>query len=146
VSSLTRRYDLVEANPPFTLLIVDRDRRFRALVKKHVGGSVVVVGEACDGHEAVHMAKRLHPDVVLMDIALPILDGVETARQIKADRAETKVVLLSGHGATPQLDGAGIGAEAVILNVDAVIPKDRVVSDIRTDELNAHAWNRRPRR
>jgi len=136
----------MEANAPFTLLIVDRDHRFRKLVRKHVGGSVIVVGEACDGHEAVNMAKRLHPDVVLMDIALPILDGVETARRIKADRAETKVVLLSGSAATSQLDGVGMGAEAVILNVDAVIPKDRVVSDIRSEELNAQAWNRRPRR
>jgi CheY-like chemotaxis protein len=137
---------VVETNPPFTLLIVDGDHRFRELVKRHVGGSVVVVGEAADGHEAVHMAKRLHPDVVLMEIALPMLDGVETARRIKADRAETKVVLLSASGARPQLDGGRFGAEAVILHVDAVIPKDRVVSDIRSHDLNAHAWNRRPRR
>jgi CheY-like chemotaxis protein len=137
---------VVKTNAAFTLLIVDRDDRFRELVKKHLGASVVVVGEAGDGREAVHMAKRLHPDVVLMDIALPRLDGVETARRIKADRGETKVVLLSSRGARQPLVGDGIGAEAGILHVDAVIPKDSVVSDIRSDDLNAHGWNRRPRR
>lgn len=48
-----------------------------------------------DGDEAVRLAKRLHPDVVLMDIAMPLIGGPEAARRIKADRAETKVVLLT---------------------------------------------------
>jgi CheY-like chemotaxis protein len=133
---------VVETNVPFTLLIVDRDNGFRELVKRHVGRSVVVVGEACDGYEAVHMAKRLHPDVVLMEIAAPILDGVEAARRIKADRAETKVILLSS-GQTAQLSGVGRICRAVVLHADAVIAKDRILSDLPPEQWSTGARRRR---
>jgi CheY-like chemotaxis protein len=136
----------VESHAPFSLMIVDRDNGFRELVKRHLGVSVVVTGEACDGEEAVQMAKRLQPDVVLMEIDAPILDGVEAARLIKVDRPQTKVVLLSPAGEADHLDGGGRRVEAALLQADAVLPKDRVVSDIHSDALDAHVWNRRLRR
>ena len=83
---------------PLSLLIADGDALFRELVRRNLGDRVVVVGDAGDGEEVVRMAKRLHPDVVLMNSAMATIDGPEAARRIKADRAETKVVLLtSGH-------------------------------------------------
>src|SRR5688500_5987960 len=79
----------------FSLLIADADAAFRRLVRKRLGRVVAVVGDVADGDEAVRVAQRLHPDVVLMDIAMALLGGPEAARRIKADRAETKVVLLT---------------------------------------------------
>jgi DNA-binding NarL/FixJ family response regulator len=56
---------------------------------------VQVVGTAQDGHEAVEKALQLHPDIVLMDIRMPCLDGVSATRLIKAERPECKVVMLT---------------------------------------------------
>jgi len=56
-----------------------------------------VVGEASDGHEAVEMAATAKPDVVVMDIAMPHLNGVEAARQIAARSPQTAIAILSMH-------------------------------------------------
>jgi len=56
-----------------------------------------VVGEASDGRETVRMAERVSPDVVVMDIAMPNLNGIEATRQITASRPEAAIVILSMH-------------------------------------------------
>ena len=56
-----------------------------------------VVGEAQDGRQAVALVKKLHPDVVLMDIAMPQLNGLEAALQVHKDFPATKVLILSAH-------------------------------------------------
>lgn len=101
---------------PFSVLIADGDDDFRELVRSHLGGAVVVVGDVGDADDAVCLAKQLRPDVVLMDIAMPLLGGPEAARRIKADRAETKIVFLaSGHG-----EGETRG------HADALLRRDKV--------------------
>ena len=54
-----------------------------------------VVAEAEDGRQAVEFAARLKPDLILMDVRMPILDGIEATRQVKAARPRTLVVLIS---------------------------------------------------
>jgi DNA-binding NarL/FixJ family response regulator len=56
-----------------------------------------VVGEASDGAEAVQMAQRLRPDVILMDVTMPEMDGVEACRQVRIDLPGTQVVMLTMH-------------------------------------------------
>jgi DNA-binding NarL/FixJ family response regulator len=58
---------------------------------------VEIVGEAQDGRKAVALAKKFHPDVVLMDIAMPLLNGLEAARQLQKELPTTKVLMLSAH-------------------------------------------------
>jgi DNA-binding NarL/FixJ family response regulator len=57
-----------------------------------------IVGEAEDGRQAVALVKKLRPAVVLMDIAMPLLNGLEATRQICKDCPDTKVLILSAHG------------------------------------------------
>ena len=58
---------------------------------------LVVVGEAQDGRQAIAMVKKLRPDVVLMDIAMPLLNGLEATRQVLKTLPATKVLMLSAH-------------------------------------------------
>src|SRR5579884_3419877 len=60
-------------------------------------GHFKIVGEARTGREAVEMAQALRPDVILMDIAMPVLNGLEATRQILAANPAAKVVILSAH-------------------------------------------------
>lgn len=59
---------------------------------------IQVVGEAEDGRQAVALVKKLRPAVVLMDIAMPLLNGLEATRQIRKDVPDTKVIILSANG------------------------------------------------
>ena len=58
---------------------------------------IAVVGTATTGSEAVALAAQLQPDVVLMDVRMPVLDGIEAARLIKSARPEIRVVLISAY-------------------------------------------------
>jgi DNA-binding NarL/FixJ family response regulator len=79
------------------VLIADDQTLFRSGLARllEVDDRVTVVGEAADGLEAVQLAKTLRPDVVLMDIKMPHLDGIEAARQIVTEVPETRVMMLS---------------------------------------------------
>ncbi len=58
---------------------------------------IQVIGEAQDGQEAVDLARRTHPEVVLMDLAMPVLNGLEATRQIRKELPATKVVVLTSY-------------------------------------------------
>jgi DNA-binding NarL/FixJ family response regulator len=70
-------------------------RGFRRMLEDEV--SIQVVGEASDGMEAVESAERLQPDVIVMDCALPQINGIEASRRILAKRPETAILMLSMH-------------------------------------------------
>lgn len=68
---------------------------FKSLLKHEV--DIEVVGEAENGRQAIQFIRKLQPDVIVMDIAMPLLNGLEAARQIRKEFPETKVLILSAH-------------------------------------------------
>ena len=84
---------------PITLLLAEDHAVFRKSLKLLVEmqGDIKVVGEAKNGKEALQMSVRLHPDVVIMDIAMPILNGLLATRGIVEASPKTRVLMLSSH-------------------------------------------------
>ena len=88
-----------------------------------------VVGEAEDGADAVTAARRLRPDVVLMDIRMPVLDGIESARRIVAAGTPTRVLMLTTFGLdTYVYEALRAGASGFMLK-DA--PPEEIVAGVR---------------
>ena len=67
------------------------------LAARRVQPAIEVIGEAQNGDEAVRQAQALHPDVILMDLEMPVMDGYEATRRIKAEQPATRVIILSIH-------------------------------------------------
>jgi DNA-binding NarL/FixJ family response regulator len=82
---------------PIRLLIADDHRLFRQGLRQicETVGGFVVVGEAENGREAVHLARQLKPDVILMDVSMPELDGVEATGLITQDNPSARVIILT---------------------------------------------------
>ena len=87
------------ATRPIRLLVADDHRMLRdGLRRSLVESGIDVVGEASNGAEAVRLAGQLHPDVILMDVTMPVLDGIEATRLIRSQTDRTQVVMLTMHG------------------------------------------------
>jgi signal transduction histidine kinase len=81
---------------PIRVLVVDDNDGFReSLAFLLAGEDLEVIGQACSGAEAIEIAGRLSPDVVLMDVRMPEMDGIETTRRLKALRPGIGVIALS---------------------------------------------------
>jgi len=79
-----------------------------------------IVGEAADGRQAVALVKELNPDIVILDISMPALNGLEATRQILKIRPQTKILILTVHESDPLIrDVLDAGARGYILKTDA---------------------------
>ena len=103
-------------NRVFRVLIADDEALICNLIQSEVEAiGHQVVGRASDGHQAVAMARDLDPDIVLMDIAMPELDGLEATRQIQETHPRP-VVLLTAHDDISLVQRAGeVGAGAYLV-------------------------------
>jgi len=84
-------------NNVIRILIVDDHTIVRRGIKALLAemADIEVIGEAEDGLEAIHLAKQLEPDVVLMDLLMPKMDGIEATRQITAQQPNLRVLVLT---------------------------------------------------
>lgn len=100
------------------VLIVDDSpqvrRELRTLLT--LAGDIEIVGEAANGLEAIQMAQVLQPQVVLMDLEMPVLDGYEATRQIRARQLACRVVALTVYGdPASRAQAAAAGADAFLV-------------------------------
>jgi DNA-binding NarL/FixJ family response regulator len=91
-----------------------------------------VVGEAQDGRQAVTLAKKLGPDVVLMDIAMPLLNGLEATRQVLKALPATKVLILSAHSDDAYVKNAAeSGAAGFLLKQTSAHDVCRAIREVK---------------
>jgi DNA-binding NarL/FixJ family response regulator len=118
-------------SPPLRVLIVDDQELlragFRRLLESEDG--IEVVGEAADGAEAIAETRRLEPDVVLMDIRMPRIDGIEATRRIAAGNSRAAVLVLTTYDLDEYVfDALQAGASGFLLK-DA--PPDQLIAGLR---------------
>jgi DNA-binding NarL/FixJ family response regulator len=91
---------------------------------------MTVVGEAANGESAVRLAKELLPDVVIMDLMMPVLDGAEATRQILESNPEAKIIILTSFGSSEDMNRAlSYGAAGAQIKE---APTDSLIEAIRT--------------
>jgi DNA-binding NarL/FixJ family response regulator len=100
------------------VMIVDDHKMFRdglrGLINAEPG--MEVVGEAVDGKEAIEMARNLAPDVVVMDISMPGMNGIEAMRHVIKDSPKVKVIMLSMYSSAPLVQSVlAAGATGYVL-------------------------------
>ena len=107
------------------LMLADDHRMLREALRRSLGEEGFdVVGEAADGEEAVRLAQELRPDVVLMDVTMPDVNGVEATRRLQQSNPEIRVVMLTMHADAAVISDA--------LRAGAV---GYLVKDCSTDEI-----------
>jgi DNA-binding NarL/FixJ family response regulator len=111
---------------PIRVLIADDHRLFAEALEAILGGDkrIKVVGHAGDGSEAVKLAHELKPDVVLMDINMPVMDGIEAARKIRGNSTDACVLMLTGSNSRADVDRARQAGAA------GYVTKDRIAAEL----------------
>ena len=116
--------------PALTVLLVDDHRMFREAVRRRLEQEhgIVVVGEASTGQEALALCRRLSPRVVILDIRLPDISGVEVAKQLKQELPELKILILTGYDYEQYVKAlVRIGVNGYVLKGDSL---DRLVEAV----------------
>lgn len=110
-------------NPPLRVLLVDDNPLFlnRASQWLNKQPGIHVVGQATSGKEGIEQVLLLNPDLVVMDLVMPTMNGHEAAQQIKRRSEATRVILISMHNHETF-------SENCLLNTDGFVPKDDLYS------------------
>jgi DNA-binding NarL/FixJ family response regulator len=85
---------------PLTIVVADDDLQCREIVRYVLAAAsdtMIIVGEAADGDEGLALVRRVRPDVVITDLMLPHLNGIELTRRIREELPQTRVVLMSSY-------------------------------------------------
>jgi DNA-binding NarL/FixJ family response regulator len=113
-------------SPKIRVLIADDHRLFAQALEAFLSNDerIEVVGKAKDGEEAVKIARSKKPDVILMDIAMPKVDGVEATKRIRNNGDRPCVLMLTGSNST------GDVARAREAGASAYVTKDKIASQL----------------
>jgi DNA-binding NarL/FixJ family response regulator len=97
---------------------------------------MAVIGEAGDGQEALRIAHEQHPDVAVLDIGMPYLNGLETARRLREALPQTKIVLLTMHTEDPYvLEAIQAGAVGYVLKTQAMLDLVQAIQNVLQGQI-----------
>ena len=135
--------------PPFRVLIVDDLKQWRQVVRAVLGGmpQVEIAGEAADGLEAVQRAQELQPDLILLDIAMPGLNGIDASRRIVEVCRKSKIVFLTenrGYDLVEEAFHAGASGYILKSHFDSELISG-VAAMLKGKQFVSHAMVRSPR-
>jgi DNA-binding NarL/FixJ family response regulator len=137
-----------------TVLLADDNRIVRNEIREflELEDDLEVVGEANNGHEAVALVKKLRPALVLMDVAMPLLNGLQATRQILKAVPATKVIMLSSHSDVVYVEEATkSGAMGYLIKSTAINNLCRAIREVHKGNTffgtsipsHLHKWNRK---
>jgi|SRR5579871_4532889 len=111
---------------PIRVLIADDHLLFTEALEAILAGEkrIDVVGRARDGGEAVELARKLKPDLVLMDVSMPVLDGIEATREIRSAGSDATILMLTGSNSRADVDSARAAGAS------GYVTKDRIASEL----------------
>jgi DNA-binding NarL/FixJ family response regulator len=115
------------------IMIVDDNPNFRKSLKTFLAThpEIDVVGETGDGYAALEMAGKLKPDVVLMDIKMVGMNGLETTQHMKAELPHIRIIILSQYDLEAYREATqGMGASAYVVKKDAVTQLIPIVQQV----------------
>ncbi len=116
-----------------SVVIADDQRLFAEALEAILStdARISVVGRAADGRAAVDLAREHQPDVILMDLELPVMDGIEAAEKIRDVVPGTRVIVLTGSAAAQDVSRARSAGAA------AYVTKDQIAGDLEREILDA---------
>ena len=119
--------------PSVRVLIADDDPLFVDALEAILGieSQIEIAGRANDGEEAMRLAGELGPDVVLMDLSMPVVDGFEASRRIRLEAPATVVVVLTGSSYAEDVE------KAYDAGASGYVTKDRIAQDLVRTVLDA---------
>jgi len=119
--------------PSVRVLIADDDPLFMDALEAILGieSQIEIAGWAQDGEEAMRLAGELSPDVVLMDLSMPVVDGFEASRRIRLESLATAVVVLTGSSYAEDVE------KAYDAGASGYVTKDRIAQDLVRTVLDA---------
>jgi two-component system, NarL family, nitrate/nitrite response regulator NarL len=111
---------------PMRVLIVDDEPLFLEMVQVLLASEegLEVVGTAADGQQAVELAVTLRPDVVVMDVSMPVMNGIDATREIRERNPDACVLILTGGSNIAEVD------DARKAGASGYLTKDRIASDL----------------
>jgi two-component system, NarL family, nitrate/nitrite response regulator NarL len=113
------------------VLIVDDEPLFTEMLQALLQGEegIDVVGTAQHGRQAVELANELDPDLIVMDVSMPVMDGIDATREIRKQNPTATILILTGGSSITEIDQARIAGAAAYLTKDRI--GDELVPEIR---------------